>query len=238
MRIYGNLKEAYKETERELVEMGVLVHPQTMQDKDIRSDDKFITKELQGYCYMITGEMQHVAISIDAEKLGVNMEFIDKEIAERLCSDWVNPGGAYLTRKDIWLEFLHKGKFAYTYNERLRDQVQQILYQLQKNPNTRQAVITFYDRHEDLANMGGIKRIPCSMYYQLLRRPRKGKEELDLIYTMRSCDLYTHMLYDMMLAMKFQIYMSHLLNIKIGNFTHFIGSLHAYKKDYDTKGVF
>jgi thymidylate synthase len=98
--------------------------------------------------------------------------------------------------------------------------------------------MTVYDRHQDIKNMGGIARIPCSMYYQFLRRNRNNQEVLDCIYTMRSCDIYTHFLYDIWLTMRLQEYVANSLGIEPGNFTHFIGSLHAYKRDYEKKGVF
>jgi thymidylate synthase len=86
--------------------------------------------------------------------------------------------------------------------------------------------------------MGGKARIPCSMYYQFLRRKRNGVEVLDCIYTMRSCDFYTHLIYDVWLAMRLQEFIANAVGIESGNFTHFIGSLHAYRRDYEKKGVF
>jgi len=234
MRIYQNLKEAIKETERELVEMGVEVLPETMQDKET-NEDEHLTKELQGYGYIITSHLRRDETFIE---LGGDLRYAVKEFEERIDSHWINPGEAYLTRKGTWEEFLHKGKFSYTYNERFREQLVQVIEELRLRPNTRQAVVTIYDRHQDLNNMGGIARIPCSMHYQFLRRKRNGQEVLDCIYIMRSCDFYTHFIYDVWLAMRLQEFLAGTLGIEPGNFTHFVGSLHAYKKDYETKGVF
>lgn len=237
MRIYSSLKEAVKETERELLEMGILLHPETMQDKDIREDRNYDTIELQGYGYIITS---HAKIDEDFQELGGSLEYIAKELEERICPLRLNPGNSWKLRKEVWSEFIEKKtqRFSYTYNERFREQLDFIVEELIIHPNTRQAIITMYDRHQDMNNMGGVRRIPCSMYYQMLRRIRKGLEKLDLIYTMRSCDLYTHYIYDVFLAMKMQEYIANKIGIEPGNFTHFIGGLHAYSKDYKEKPVF
>lgn len=233
MRIYSSLIEAVKETERELVEMGSEVMPETMQDRKTTSED--LTKELQGYSYMITNQLSRNA---DFIALGGDMDYALLEFSERVDGNWINPGEAYILRKTVWKEFLHEGKFSYTYNERYREQLPMIIEELKLRPSTRQAIITVYDRHLDMKNIGGKSRIPCSMYYQFLRRKREGQEVLDCIYTMRSCDIYTHFIYDLWLTMRLQEYIANSLGLETGNFTHFIGSLHAYKRDYDLKGVF
>ena len=233
MRIYQSVIEAVKETERELVEMGTEVMPETMQDRKTTPED--LTKELQGYSYMITNQFSRNA---DFIALGGDMDYALCEFSERVDGNWINPGEAYLLRSKVWKEFLHEGRFSYTYNERYREQLPMIIEELKLRPSTRQAIITVYDRHLDMKNIGGKSRIPCSMYYQFLRRKREGQEVLDCIYTMRSCDIYTHFIYDIWLTMRLQEYIANALGLETGNFTHFIGSLHAYKRDYDLKGVF
>jgi len=235
MRIYEGLAQAVNEVERDLNEMGTLVHPETMQDKNVKDNDDFITKEIQGYSFMITSQK---FIWQDIKELGLNRAYIDEEVDARISSTYLNPGEAYLNRLEVWQQFLHDGKFSYTYNERIREQLTPILENLIKNPNTRQAIITLYDKDKDLANIGGKARIPCSMYYQFLRRVRDNVEYLDCIYTMRSCDFYTHFPYDIALTMGFQRALADYLDIEPGRFTQFIGSLHAYRKDWNKKKVF
>lgn len=236
MRIYQTLKEAYGEVQRDLVEMGTEVHPESMQDKVVKDDDNFITKELQGYCYSI---ISHGKIREDFEALGGSEPYAFQELLDRTSNDWRNPGESWKHRPEVWKEFIHNGRMAYTYNERFREQLPIIIKELQERPNTRQAIITMYDRHQDIANLGGKARIPCSLTYQFLIRDR-GDDQLglDCIYTMRSCDIYTHFIYDVYITMKLQEYIAGALGLEPGKFIHFIGSLHAYKKDYSTKGVF
>lgn len=236
MRIYSSLKEAYNEIQRDLVEMGVEVHPQTMQDKIVKDDKDYLTKEMVGYCYSINDFSK---IREDFEFLGGNEPYAFQEVLDRTASDLRNPGSSWKHRSEIWEEFLHDGKFSYTYNERFRDQLPSIIYELTFRPNTRQAIITMYDKHLDLGNIGGKARIPCSLSYQYLIRPNgNGVPCLDLIYTMRSCDIFTHLIYDQYINMKVQEYVAHAIGIEPGRFIHFTGSLHGYYKDYSKKGIF
>lgn len=231
MRIYSTLKEAYNEIQRDLVEMGTEVHPETMQDKVIKDDPNFMTKELTGYCYAITSR---TTLHKDFLDLGGNLNYVKAEVQDRTSDHWLNPGHSYLHRIDVWNEFLHNGRFSYTYNERIREQLPFIAEELMKNPNTRQAIITVYDRHQDMSHIGGKARIPCSMHYQFLIR----RGSVDCIYTMRSCDIFTHFLYDVTMTMDLQEYISNIIGREPGRFIHMIGSLHAYRRDYDKKGIF
>ncbi len=235
MRIFIGLKEAFNEIQRDLHEMGILVYPESMQDRKAKDVGVIETKELQGYCYKITNRED---LNKEFLELGGNIDYINQEVMDRMSIHWLNPGYAYKTRSEVWEKFLHDGKFAYSYNERIRTQLPWIMDQLTKNPNTRQAIVTIFDTHQDMANMGGSARIPCSMYYQFLIRERGGKKYLDIIYTMRSCDIYTHLIYDICLTMRMQEFVAKMLKLEPGYFTHFIGSLHMYKEDYSKKEVF
>jgi thymidylate synthase len=269
MRIYSNPFEAFRETERDLFEMGIQVHPQTMQNKDVANDPNFLTVEVQGYgfkiaCWAWNKVMEHTAVryiltppkakkAIDAEPV---LNYIAQEFQDRVGGVAMNPGNSWVWRKNLWNEFLDKnGKFHYTYSERITPQLSIILQELQKHPDTRQAIINIHSNiapfptttcpptddstyavlpSQDLRNIGGAGRIPCSMYYQVMIRNNK----IDLIYTMRSCDFLTHFPVDIMLALRMQSYVAGMLGKSIGNFTYFTGSLHAYKKDMQERGIF
>jgi len=235
MRIFTGLNEAYNEIKRDLVEMGTIVHPESYQDKIVKDDPAFETKELQGYCYSITNLTE---LQKDFKDLKGDLGYLQKEYLDRVNPSYLNPGNSWETRKEVWEPFLHGGKFAYSYNERIRTQLPIILEQLKDNPNTRQAVITIYDHHQDIGHLGGKARIPCSMYYQILLRKRRDNLEVDILYTMRSCDLFTHFIYDVALTVELQHFIAGSLGLNPGHFTHFIGSLHAYKIDYSRKEVF
>lgn len=261
MRIYSNPFEAMKEIERELFEMGISIHPQTMQDKGVRDDLNYLTKEIRGYAFKIidwTWSIAHIKKALHyffEEKTDNVLTYILAEFRERVQGKATNPGTAYLHRKDLWKEFLHDGKFAYTYSERITPQLQIILEELRTNPESRQAIINIHSnicpekytnstslKHPnyvvqssvDLKNRGGGGRLPCSLYYQVMVR----EEKVDLIYCMRSCDFLVHFPVDISLALLLQDWFSDSLGLKTGTFTYFCGSLHAYQRDMITRGIF
>lgn len=249
MRIYQNPAEAMRETERELFEMGVSVQVQTCQDKNVRNNLDYLTKEIRGYAFKIVNwvwdinMIKQIMIYFFREKADDVLTYILAEFEERVSYRVLNPGTAYLHRKELWQEFLHKGKFAYTYSERMTPQLGIILQELKKNPETRQAIITIHSNicpadvvvtANDLDNIGAGARVPCSMYYQFMIR--EGR--LDLIYAMRSCDFLIHFPIDISIALLLQDWFASQLKLETGTFTWFCGSLHAYQKDLKERGIF
>lgn len=230
MRIYINWAEAYEEIKRDLAEMGINVYPKTMQDKIIEGNEDYATKELQNYCYTILN-----AKSWDIK--GVTQPWADAEFNERIEEPtlthngyrYVNPGIAWQLRKDIWDEYMHDGKMAYTYNERIyrNMQLEKIIERLRKDHDSRQLWLSIWDCNEDPDKLGGISRVPCSLGYNF--QFREGK--LNIHYVMRSCDFNTHFCNDVYLAIKLLEYVAKECNMAVGNFTHTMFSLHVYKKD-------
>lgn len=263
MRLYLNALEATREIERDMGEMGIRVHPATMQDKDVADDPDYDTLEVRGYGFQLQSQPGHqiwnpgsqydiidYLFNKDSDKREV-VAYIDQEHLDRTGGVAMNPGNAYLRRPGIWDEFLHDGKFHYTYSERIGPQLPRVIDELRVRSDTRQAIINIHsnicptgitgpggtalvDQSNDLLNMGGSGRVPCSMYYQLM--VREGK--VDLIYTMRSCDFLTHFPIDFMLALKMQTHVANLLGRETGLFTYFTGSMHAYAKDIKDRDIF
>ena len=236
MRIFVDGLEAAKEIERDLFEMGIENHPQTMQDKEVKDDDDFHTKELVGYSYCITNPRRvHEIIEFYPD---FNRKYMLMEITDRLDSKShpLNPGNSHSERPDTWNEFLHDGKFSYTYNERYweDDQLGKVIHELVQRPESRQTLLTMYDMHHDQKNWGGGGRVPCSVYYQFILRDGK----LDVIYNMRSCDFYEHFPYDVLLTHLLQGYVAGEVGVPSGKLIHFMGSLHAYKKDWGKRQIF
>lgn len=236
MRIYTNWLECYGEIKRDLKEMGIIVKPKSMQDKNIEGNTDYETYELQNYSYMLLCPYYDL---MD----GVSRTWADMEFNERVKDPFemdsenpkfVNPGEAYKERIEVWKEFLHNGKFAYTYNERIwqNDQLMKVIDILKKDNETRQAWLSIWNPNIDPNNLGGGSRVPCSLGYNF--QIRNGK--LDMHYIMRSCDFSTHFCNDVYLALRLQEYVANLVGVPIGNFTHTMFSLHVYKKD--VKDVF
>ncbi len=223
MRIYQNCMEMLSEVHRDLFEMGQTVKPRTMQDKNIEGNEDFETLELSSYPFAIESPLD---IDEMIQHRGLNIEWCRRDFEERTSTADINPGEAYKLREE-WEEFVHGGKFAYTYNERLIYQLRETIKLLKFDPDTRQAVITIYEGGKDVHNRGGIKRVPCSMYYQFMVR----NGALDCVYTMRSSDFMTHFPYDIWHAVMLQNLIAKEIGFPAGKLTFFSGSLHAYKKD-------
>lgn len=227
-RIYKNMKEAINEIERDIVEMGVLCHPHTMQNKNVKDNPDYDTLEVQNYTFTI------LDLS-DKNECIENLKWCIEEFKERIDDSLIpiNPGKAWLLRKNVWEEFLVNGKFDYTYNERINafGQLKRVIKELKENPDTRQAIIHI-NRESDCHNWRQ-KRIPCSLHYQLMIR----RGALDIIYNMRSSDFDTHFCNDIWLADELRNYISEELGIMRGLFMMNVGSLHRYR-NYFKKHVF
>ena len=96
---------------------------------------------------------------------------------------------------------------------------------LQKDPNSRQAVIHIKD-----ADNTPTKDTPCTVYLQFLLRDGK----LNLSVHMRSNDIWMGVPYDMFSFTFLQMKMAMELGVDIGQYTHYAGSLHVYARDYQT----
>ena len=241
MRIYTNAQEMVEEVKRDLAEMGIVVRPATMQDKYIKGNPDYETRELQNYSYcLLEAKSQDIP--------GVIQPWADAEFQERVTDPWsredevidwpfpnfINPGKAWELRKEVWTEYLHEGRMAYTYNELLwnNDQTMKVINRLKEDPDSRQLWISLWDPEKDPDFLGGVSRVPCSLGYGL--QVRDGK--LNLHYVMRSCDFATHFRNDVYLAIRFLEWVAEKTGYPVGSFTHTIFSLHVYNKDVE--GVF
>lgn len=231
MRIFNSATEMVREVERDLWEMGIRVESDTMQDKIVKGMDEYKTCEMQAYDYKLTAWED---IEDMVKYMKGNLEWVRVELYDRLCSDYRNPGESYLINEKLWSEYLRDGQFSYTYNERFREQLDQVIRELTVRPNSRQVILAMYDRHQDMNNWGGKDRVPCSMYYQFYLRQNK----LHMIYTMRSCDFLTHFAHDVCLAIGLLVHVADEIGKQPGVFTHFIGSLHAYYRDMCLRGIY
>lgn len=250
MRMYDDFLTAYEETKRDLFEMGQPVVVQSMQNKV----GKIETIELVAYGFQVKApwnseaEFKYIRNAFDeAEAIRV-CNYIEAEFAQRTAQEPSNPGFAYMSRPSTWEQFLVNGRFHYTYSERLVPQMARTIKELSDRPGTRQAIMTIHSNlnatptlfddavelSADALRTGGAGRVPCSMYYQFIRRDNR----LDMVYTMRSCDLLTHHPIDIMLAARMHLRMATVLDLTIGMLTYFTGSLHAYKEDLEKLGIF
>lgn len=226
-RIFETTKEALNEIERDIMEMGIQVWPRSMQNKNVADNEDFSTLEVQNYSFAILNLS-------DKNELVPSLEWCQAEFEERISPFEVNPGDAWKLRENVWAEFLNaNAAFDYTYNERMRKQLSEVIKELQENPDSRRAVIDIHKPTDTINCMRELVRIPCSMYYQLMIR--RGK--LDIIYNMRSSDYDTHFRHDIWLADELRNYIAKQIGVEPGMFFMNVGSLHRYK-NYTNKHVF
>lgn len=230
-RMFKDFAEAQNEIRRDLAELSIEVHPETMQDKFVGDDDNFITRELYNYTYTVL-EADYRMVE------GVHEEWLQQEWLDRLVGD-LNPGSAWKKRPEVWTEFLegyqgpHRpGHFSYSYSDRMGgEHIEKIIEELKVHPSSRQLWLPVWDRRTD-EDRRGSRRVPCSLGYQFLNR----NGYLHVTYIMRSCDFATHYANDVALACALNEHIADATGLKRGTFNHFVGSLHVYRKDVE--GVF
>lgn len=228
MRIYANAYELMSEVFREVWEMGHIIHPNSMQNKVVKDDDDFSTKEITNYSYCLTTVFKRGFLFYADPSA---KDWADAEFEERVATQYTNPGTAWKERAEIWKQFLNeKGEFDYAYHDRIEKSLNLVIEELKKNPDSRQAIISIWDPNIDPKGLGGEFRVPCSMYYQILVR----NERVHIVYNQRSADVVTHFGNDVYLAWRLMEYVAEKINILPGYLYHNIGSLHAYKKDWPT----
>jgi len=242
MRIYSDVEQMVREENRELKELGITVPISHYQDKDTKGDSDFYTKELIGHSFTVSDptikhqEMIDFVYRNKPDEGERVKKFIEQEFKDRVSRKPLNPGNSYKERKDMWDQFLEDDdKFSYQYAERINDpnlkvtQIDKVINELKKSPDSRQGIIQIHNYLYDSQNIGGKRRIPCSMHYQFMVRNRK----LYGIYVMRSNDFYGHFCVDILVAAKLQMYIAQELKTNVGSLIYFSGSLHAYAKDFD-----
>lgn len=231
MRIFNTFPEALNEIKRDLKEMAVEVFPSTMQDKKVEGVNDFIRLEISDYCYRLLDTDPFEVPSFP----DLSHKYLTQEFDERMYGILgrpENPGRAWTYRTEVWEEFLHTGKFSYTYGERLAKhrQVRKVIDRLKIDPESRQGYITIWEPEDSLKL--GTERVPCSLGWHI----KVVQDKLCMTYFMRSCDYVTHFSYDVNLSLRLLDYIAGEIGYDRGSFTHFISSLHIYKKDVE--GVF
>lgn len=107
------------------------------------------------------------------------------------------------------------------------DQYEFVKNLLIENPNTRQAVIHIKEAR-DLINYP-TKDVNCTIALQFFIRDGKLYQTVH----MRSNDLWMGFPYDVFQFACLQVLMAMELGCEVGTYTHYAGSLHLYKRDYE-----
>jgi len=135
--------------------------------------------------------------------------------------DGIRLHGAYGPRLRYWeysLGFEH-GQY--------HDQLQGCLNRLKADPGTRQAVIVILNPGIDF--MVKTKDVPCNDLLQFFIRDNK----LHMSCYVRSNDLFWGFPYDIWHWTMLQELYASILGVGLGEYHHFVGSLHIYNKDFE-----
>jgi thymidylate synthase len=228
MRIYETFKEMYSEVLRDVAELGIRTKSESVQNKQDVGEE-YDMKEIIGYSYELTNTEGYLSSFSPKE-----LDWLNQEFVERISLRKINPGEAWKLRPEVWGPLRNsRGRFDYTYNERMRLQLKALMNELRIRPNTRQAVMTIYS-NDDIRYLGGYRRIPCSLSYQFVLRTgtvSSQKKYLHVVYNMRSCDVAIHFRFDVALACMLINYVAGQIACLPGSLIHNIGSLHIFRKD-------
>lgn len=223
MRMYSSFPEAINEIRRDIKEMGISIHTKSVQNIDLTGRTDHDAFELTNYTYTITSpDLKTIPLK--------DPTWCEIEFNERVSGIPLNPGLAWKERMQYWKQFLSErtGMFDYTYPERMSKSLNSIIKLLNQDPNTRRAFLPIFSPeldHQDWLT----SRIPCSLGYWF--NYRQGK--LNVTYLLRSSDFGEHFNNDIYLAYKLCEWVASRANMKSGNFTHWIGSLHVFQKDVE-----
>lgn len=123
-------------------------------------------------------------------------------------------------------QFSDDGKIFFgAYGPKLVGQIEYVVKNLESDPWTRQAVMTFWRE-----NPPKTKDVPCTIALHFIRRP---VDTLNLIVYMRSNDIWLGLPYDIHNFTCIQMLVARELNLNVGTYTQVDGSLHAYEPDFD-----
>jgi thymidylate synthase len=114
-------------------------------------------------------------------------------------------------------------KFYGAYGPRIKRQWANVIAQLRKDPDTRQAVISIFD------GLAKTKDVPCTMTVQFLLRDGK----LKTIVNMRSSDVWLGLPYDIFNFTMLANIAASELGVRLGTFQMNLGSSHLYATNFD-----
>lgn len=240
MRVYTNLEEAASEIKRDIYKSPI-VPVKSVQNIKIDSQ----VHEALDYSYSVieipesAEEVVNLGMKLgfwSFHQYGSMLDWLHREHAARLL--W-NPG----VKTEILhphLSHLIEKEPDYSYSDRLRGSIFASAEVLMHDPYSRRAFWPIFYPDDSIRAVRKT-RIPCSIAYHALIRWIDTQPFLHLTYVERACDFKKFWLTDIWLARQWQLRLVHYLNhigvsedfknLKCGNTTHFISSLHAFIDD-------
>lgn len=183
-----------------------------------------LVKEILGYQYTI--DMNNPILSLPSRKM--NYAFMFGEAAW-ICSgsNWLDDLTPYMKR---YKDFSDDGVFLNgAYGVKVAEQVTYVADTLQRDPDSRQAVINIWRERP-----GPSKDIPCTINMQFFQR----HGELHMVVNMRSQDAVLGFSYDIFtfsaVANLVRSLLKHrFINVELGKLYVNVGSFHVYEQHFD-----
>ncbi|KPM48331.1 thymidylate synthase [Jiulongibacter sediminis] len=140
----------------------------------------------------------------------------------------------YSDTNELGEKYIHGG-----YGPRIfgNEHLSLIISKLKKKPTTRKAVIQLFENDDLLEEY---EDIPCTLTLHFIIRNNK----LFLFVNMRSNDAFRGLPHDIFCFTMLQEMVSSILGVELGEYYHYVSSLHIYKKDlakvisYQNEGYF
>lgn len=197
------------------LDMGQEVAPRGFMTKELRPGAFRITNPRDTLPTGIARPKLHAAIGV-AEGLqliaGVSYPDLMVRVAKKF-ADFINPDTK---------------KFDGAYGVRAAPQMRHIVERLQKDPDTRQAILVIY-APEDTHSRPTSLDYPCTLTLHFLVRDGK----LCLHTNMRSNDIWLGLPYDIFQFTLLQCSIAHVLGLEVGDYVHVANSLHLYKHNWE-----
>lgn len=128
---------------------------------------------------------------------------------------------------DVFAKFTKDGVFWGSYGGRIAGQLGLLVETLKSDASSRQAVVTIFDGHRDLARRD--PDMPCTIALQFLIRD----DVLHLRTMMRSNDAWLGLTYDLVQFAALQGAIAQAVGVPMGHLIHQPGSLHVYDSDVE-----
>lgn len=127
----------------------------------------------------------------------------------------------------VFERYMDDGILHGAYGSRIHGSLSSIVSLLNRDPSSRQAVLTIYSSANDLDRQR--KDIPCTLSIQFFCRDGK----LLARTSMRSNDVFLGLPYDLVQFIALQSAVATALDLPLGAYSHAVGSMHAYTRDLE-----
>ncbi|MGX4746999.1 thymidylate synthase [Providencia rettgeri] len=129
---------------------------------------------------------------------------------------------------------VHGGYGSRLFNmHNMYNQIENIISLLKNKKTSRRALIQLFDSSDlvskDNNGLSEYKDIPCTVSLQFLIRENK----LHLFSNMRSNDAFMGLTHDIFAFTMIQEFVARILQCELGNYYHFVSSMHLYEKDFE-----